>query len=344
MKKSLAVFSILSMLTLSGCVLGVSTAHPPQVGFYGHPSLVVIPGTYVYAMADIGEDIFFHTGWWWRLWDGRWYSSRYYDRGWSAYAGVPGFYREIHPGWRDFYRHRRWNGHPWDCERIPAPRVQHDWKRWQDNRYWEREKNWGVRGFRPEPYRRVGLAKVSRDDARFRQQDRKQAPRFEDRRRGTVQEPDRRQEYSRERGDSRLTQPLFGNRPADSHDSNTRDRDRYREHRKSRPAQQTLERAREENETAKTERDRPYRELREDRRNRPFNAEKRQEPGDMKRQKRENYEQRQQAPELTPLSGQRQREAREERRDRQNDERQRGRSPQERPWLFSGQPGDIQTR
>lgn len=228
MKKTLATFVILSALALQGCVVGVSAVQPPHARYYGHPSLVVIPGTYVYAMTDVSDDIYFHVGWWWRLWDGRWYKSRHYDRGWSHYRGVPGFYREVDPRWRDFYRHRRWNGHPWECERIPAPRVQSDWHRWQDARHWEREKNWGVKGFRPEPYRHAGLAEHERDGSRFREADRH--------RQGRPQaSPDRRREFSRENETARPGLPFFGNRRTDDREAQSLERDRSRERRNNRP-------------------------------------------------------------------------------------------------------------
>lgn len=317
MKKSLAVFSILSMLTLSGCVLGVSTAHPPQVGFYGHPSLVVIPGTYVYAMTDIGEDIFFHAGWWWRLWDSRWYKSRYYDRGWDHYRGVPGFYRDVDPGWRDFYRNRRWHGHPWECERIPAPRVQQDWNRWQDSHYWEKEKNWGVRGYRPAPYRHSDRDSM-RDDSRFQQPDRHEKSRFDDRRHETGRmQPDRR-EFSSTREDSRYGQPFFENRRNDDREAETRDRERYRERQKSQ-RQQIFERPRRDDGDGETTRVRQYGDQQDHRRNRPAFQQERREAGEMPQQRREQYRERQEDRDRTPMFGPRQQETKSERFQRNDD-------------------------
>jgi hypothetical protein len=311
MKKTLAVFSILSMLTLSGCALGVSTAQPPHVGFYGHPSLVVIPGTYVYAMTDIGEDIFFHVGWWWRVWDGRWYKSRYYDRGWNHYSGVPGFYHEVDPGWRNFYRNRRWHGHPWECERITAPRVQQDWNRWQDSRYWEKEKNWGVRGFRPAPYRHSDRESM-RDDSRFPQPDRHQKSRFEDRQRGTGLMPSHRQEFSPARETSRPGQPYFESRRTDDREAGTRGGDRYHERQKS-PRQQTFERPRRDDREAETKRDRQYGEQQDYRPNRPSFQQERRESGEMHQQGREQFREQPENRSRTPMFEPREREARPER-------------------------------
>lgn len=231
MKKTLAAFVILSALVLSGCVVGVSSVQPPHARYYGHPSLVVIPGTYVYAMTDVDDDIFFHVGWWWRQWDGRWYTSRHHDRGWNHYRGVPAFYREVDPRWREYYRHRRWHGHPWACERIPASRVQQDWHRWQNTRHWEREKNWGVQGFRPEPYRQARLSEPQRN----RHEDRQRHSRREDRRLGNGSESDRRQEFARENEASRAGIPFFGNHGRGDRDTQGFERGRSRERRDNRP-------------------------------------------------------------------------------------------------------------
>lgn len=92
---------------------------PPPIVFPVPPHVVVIPETDVYAVPDVEEDIFFYGGWWWRPWEGRWYRSRYYDRGWAHYRGTPYFHRHVPPGWRGYYREHRWKGHEWDYRPIP---------------------------------------------------------------------------------------------------------------------------------------------------------------------------------------------------------------------------------
>ena len=334
MKNTLATIVILSALALQGCVVGVSAVQPPHARYYGHPSLVVIPGTYVYAMTDVTDDIYFHVGWWWRLWDGRWYKSRHYDRGWSHYRGVPVFYREVDPRWRDFYRHRRWNGHPWECERIPAPRVQSDWHRWQDARHWEREKNWGVKGFRPEPYRHAGMTEQERDGSRFREADRHRQVRSQ-------AAPDRRREFSRENETARPGLPFFGNRRTDDREAQSLERDRTRDRRSNRqqPAfdrgrrevnqgapmaserlqqdrqhtPQIFERQRRDEVGGEAKRAWGDRGQQDSRRNRkPFEF-GRQESGDNSQPRREQFRERLETRDQAPLSDQRQREARPER-------------------------------
>lgn len=337
MKKTLAAFVIFSALALQGCVVGVSSVQPPHARYYGHPSLVVIPGTYVYAMTDVTDDIYFHVGWWWRLWDGRWYKSRHYDRGWSHYRGVPGFYREVDPRWRDFYRHRSWHGHPWTCERIPAPRVQSDWHRWQDTRHWEREKNWGVKGFRPEPYRHAGLAEQERDGSRFREADRHRQVRAQ-------ASPERRPEFTREKETTEPGLPFFGNRRTHDREAQHLERNRSRESRNSRPQQgferqrqafgttearrserheerhdmgerkPTLEHQERNDEKIESPQNRQSRERQGSRRNRPFSDQGQREPGATGQPRQEQFRQGLAEGTATPLFQERHREARSERR------------------------------
>ena len=131
--------------------IGIGFPLPPPIVFAAPPALVVLPDTYVYVVPDIAADIFFWNGWWWRPWEGRWYRSHYYDRGWGYYNHVPSFYFDVDPGWRRYYSEHSWYGHRWNYERIPHQRVQQNWKSWQNNRYWERKTTWGVQGYKPRP-------------------------------------------------------------------------------------------------------------------------------------------------------------------------------------------------
>ena len=129
----------------------VSISLPPPIVFAAPPVLIVLPDTYVYVVPDVDADIFFYNGWWWRLWEWRWYRSHYYNRGWGYYKTVPSFYFDVDPGWRGYYRNRNWYGHRWDYERIPNQRLQQNWKSWQNNRRWERQGTWGVQSYKPRP-------------------------------------------------------------------------------------------------------------------------------------------------------------------------------------------------
>ncbi len=124
---------------------------PPPIVFAAPPEVVVIPGTYVYAVPGIVENIFFYNGWWWRQWEGRWYRSHDYGAGWAYYQRVPSFYSRIPSGWRTYYRDRRWEGRQWNYQPIPYQQLQRNWRGWQKSRHWEKQRTWGVEGLRSRP-------------------------------------------------------------------------------------------------------------------------------------------------------------------------------------------------
>ena len=112
-----------------GIGIGIPVPVMPTIVVSGPPELVVVPGTNVYVAPDVEGDILFYQGFWWRLYDGRWYRSPYYDRGWVYMdrGRVPRSFYGYHPGFRHEYRgyqrvhyndvHRNWNnrhqeGHP----------------------------------------------------------------------------------------------------------------------------------------------------------------------------------------------------------------------------------------
>ena len=146
----LALVLVLPVPAMARVDVSVSISLPPIV-FAAPPALIVLPGTYIYVVPDYDEDIFFYGGWWWRSWEGRWYRSHYYNRGWRYYRNVPSFYFDVDPGWRGYYRERNWYGHRWDYERIPERRVQQNWKSWNSSRHWERQGTWGVQNYQPPP-------------------------------------------------------------------------------------------------------------------------------------------------------------------------------------------------
>lgn len=157
MKKILAALMFLSWLVLLpspaaaqvDVKVRIRVPLPPPIVFPGPPEVVVIPETYVYAVPDIQEEIFFYNGWWWRPWEGRWYRSRFHDRDWVYYSSVPAFYKRVPPGWRNEYRDRRWKGHAWEMRRIPHRDMETNWRGWQRGKHWEKENHWGVKGMKP---------------------------------------------------------------------------------------------------------------------------------------------------------------------------------------------------
>lgn len=114
------------MTSMAGVHIGVGIALPPPIVVETPPAVVALPGAAgVYVAPDVGVDLFFWNGWWWRPWEGRWYRSRYYDRGWNYHRYAPRFYRHVDPGWRGYYRSHYWKDRPWNYERIPHDRFMH---------------------------------------------------------------------------------------------------------------------------------------------------------------------------------------------------------------------------
>jgi len=174
---------------LAGVSIGIGISLPPPVVFGAPPAVVVLPDTDdVYVVPDMDIDIFFWNGWWWRPWEGRWYRSRYYDRGWAYYNHVPRFYFDVDPGWRGYYRSHDWHGHRWNYEHIPDQRLRANWYNWRNNRHWERRETWGVQSYQPRPqHQRQELRHQRQSEYQQRpevQQHRQQMQRHEKQRQG----------------------------------------------------------------------------------------------------------------------------------------------------------------
>jgi hypothetical protein len=170
---TLVVFTPVS--AMAGVSVHINIPLPPPIFFPAPPEVVVIPETDVYAVPDVQEDIFFSGGWWWRPWEGRWYRSRYHDRGWAYYRGVPSFHRNVPPGWRDNYRANQWKGQPWQHQRVPQRDVQRNWQGWQKDKHWEKQNNWGVQGLPPKQHK-PGVVRQQPPQHRDAQQPREFGP------------------------------------------------------------------------------------------------------------------------------------------------------------------------
>jgi hypothetical protein len=107
----------------------------PAYTFPAPPRMVVIPGTYAYAVPDINADILFYHGYWFRPYGGLWYRAISYNGPWvhinstlvpRVLANLPPYYRHISPGYR----------------RIPYGEFHGNWRRWEKEGYWERDDHW----------------------------------------------------------------------------------------------------------------------------------------------------------------------------------------------------------
>lgn len=146
----LALVIVVPIPTMGAVDINVNIALPPPIEFAAPPEVIALPETEgVYVVPDIDVDFFFWNGFWWRLWEGRWYRSAYYDRDWGYYNNVPSFYFNVDPHWRTYYHNHNWYGHQWNYERIPYQRFQQNWRNWQTKRSWGGQKTWGVQGYPP---------------------------------------------------------------------------------------------------------------------------------------------------------------------------------------------------
>lgn len=162
MKKLLlgTVFSGLVLVfpvpTMAEVNVDINISLPPLIVFEAPPEMIVIPETYVYVVPDVGVDIFFYNGWWYRPWEERWYRSRNYNSGWKHYRKVPSFYKHVPSGWRNDYREHRWGGHQWNYQRIPHKQVQGKWNYWKKTNHWEKQQTWGVQDLHNQSQQQQG--------------------------------------------------------------------------------------------------------------------------------------------------------------------------------------------
>jgi hypothetical protein len=165
--------SLIGILLLAGVLLfplptmaevfvdvNISLPLPPRIEFVEPPELIVLPETYIYVVPDVDMEIFFYGGWWWQLWENRWYRSRDYDSGWTYYRNTPSFYRQVPSYWRTNYSENRWSGHEWNYQRIPEQHVRQNWRNWEKKRYWEHQQTWGVEDLRPQMRSRQQIREV----------------------------------------------------------------------------------------------------------------------------------------------------------------------------------------
>ena len=146
------LFALLAFPFTGNAQVGVDIhiGAPPPYRFAAPPDLAVIPGTYVYMIPGVGQDVLFFSGYWYRPYEGRWFRGRSYNGPWRycpdpqvprAVIELPPNYRSLPPGYR----------------RIPYGQFKKNWAAWERGRYWDRDRAWqeGRRG-RPEERREKG--------------------------------------------------------------------------------------------------------------------------------------------------------------------------------------------
>jgi hypothetical protein len=204
-RSALVVAAALAALTVS-CApharVGVyaDVPGPPSLAFETEPYLVPLPGTYVYAAPDYDVDLYYADGYYWRPWEGRWYRSSRYDRGWAAYSGVPGFYTSLPRNWRNDYQSHRWRGRSWEYSRVPHHEVERNWSNWKRARRWDDDQRRysGDRRWLDDGRR------VDRRDSDVRRGDRPVSQQSDYDRRETDRREQSRPEYDRREPDRRV--------------------------------------------------------------------------------------------------------------------------------------------
>lgn len=136
---------------VAGVSISIGFPLPPPFVFPAPPSVVVIPGTYVYFCPDVQADIFFYGGNWYRPYEGRWYWATAYNGPWVYVASPPAVFLSLP---RDYRIITRGYAH------IPYGELNRNWRAWERGRYWEHH-NWGRREF--EHDRHMGVAPSFRE-------------------------------------------------------------------------------------------------------------------------------------------------------------------------------------
>lgn len=119
--------------------VGVNFGPPPAVVIPAPPSVVVIPGTYVYFAPEIQAEILFYHGYWYRPYQGRWHRATGYNGPWSYIepARVPAALVHLPPN----YRHV-----PPGHQRIPHGQLKKNWKTWEHDKHWDKHQGTAEHG------------------------------------------------------------------------------------------------------------------------------------------------------------------------------------------------------
>jgi len=89
-----------------GAYIGISMPLPTVV-ITEPPTVVLIPGTAVYYTPDVGIDLFFYSGFWYRKHNENWYRATYYNGPWTylpakmvpeVFVQLPAGYYEVTQG------------------------------------------------------------------------------------------------------------------------------------------------------------------------------------------------------------------------------------------------------
>ena len=136
--------------------VNVAIGVPPPLVIGAPPEVEVVPGTYVYFAPDVGVDLFFYDGLWYRDYQGRWFSCASYDGPWVFVASPPGVLVGLPPNFRVLAA---------AGPRIAYRDLRANWRTWHSGNYWAKRAFWGrprergaAPGFRGGEERQHGVA------------------------------------------------------------------------------------------------------------------------------------------------------------------------------------------
>ena len=104
----------------------------PSLVIPAPPPVILIPSTYVYFVPDVGMDIFFYRGHWYRPHHGAYYRATSYNGPWVSIAHsavprsilyVPSDYRRVPPG----------------HQRIHHGDLMKNWDTWEKEKHWDKQ-------------------------------------------------------------------------------------------------------------------------------------------------------------------------------------------------------------
>ncbi|MFI5294301.1 MAG: hypothetical protein ACHQ0Y_04680 [Thermodesulfovibrionales bacterium] len=127
----LLVLTGLTAKSSAGVNLNIGIDIPlPALAIPVPPSVVVIPGSYVYYAPDTNADLLFYHGYWYRPYEGGWYRAHSYNGRWTRLASsrVPRALIDLPPGYRGMSRGRG---------KIAYGQLTSNWGRWEKERYWD---------------------------------------------------------------------------------------------------------------------------------------------------------------------------------------------------------------
>ena len=142
---AMLIVSIVSTGGIASAAVNVNI-FPPAFVFPAPPPVFFIPGTYAYFVPDVDIDIFFYHGYWYRPYGGHWFRSNIYNGPWAriAPARVPGVFINLPPNFRAV---------PPGHQRIPYGQLRKNWRGWERDRYWDREREHERREWKREERR-----------------------------------------------------------------------------------------------------------------------------------------------------------------------------------------------